>query len=146
MLHVIEEFAWPGGFLGWYRSYRPAIAASLTPRFMIAVNAVFLAVGFLVGWLGPTWGRSLSLWLILAALVAGNAIFHIVGMFRLRCYSPGVATAVILYLPLCIWGYWHFVSRGEASVKFALKCFAIGSSYELWSLAIHWKRSARANG
>ena len=27
-LHLVEEFAWPGGFADWYRDYRPERAAS----------------------------------------------------------------------------------------------------------------------
>src|SRR5262249_24754730 len=116
----------------------------MTPRFMFVVNGLFLAAGFLVGWLGPAWTRGLSLWLILTALTAGNAVFHLVGVVRLRRYSPGVVTGIILYLPLCAWGYWYFLSHGEASLKFALKCAAIGASYELWTLAIHWQRSTKS--
>jgi hypothetical protein len=101
-LHIFEEFAWPGGFAAWYRSYHPYVAASLTPRFLIVANAICLAASFLLGCMGPSWSRSLSLWLILAALLAANAVFHVLGVFRLRRYSPGVVTGVLLYFPLCV--------------------------------------------
>ena len=142
-LHVVEEFGWPGGFIDWYRKYRPAIAASMTPGFMVVVNALFLVTGFTLGWLGSAWTGGLSTWLILAALVGANAVFHIIGMLRTRRYSPGVVTGTVLYLPLCVLGYWYFISHGEVSARFATKCFLIGSSYEIWSLTIHHVRSSK---
>ena len=40
-LHIFEEFAWPGGFMSWYRRYR-AGAASVKPRFLVIINALLL--------------------------------------------------------------------------------------------------------
>jgi hypothetical protein len=143
-LHIFEEFVWPGGFLAWYRLYRPEFASSLTPRFAIAVNAVLLAASFLLGYLGPSWSRGLSLWLIISAILGGNAVFHLVAVFRMRQYSPGVVTGLLLYVPLCVWGYSHFVVTGEASWSMAAVSFTIGSSYQLWSILTHQRRSAIA--
>lgn len=142
VLHMFEEFVWPGGFAAWYRSYRPYVAASLTPRFLIVMNAILLAASFLLGWMGPSWSRGLSLWLILAALLAANAIFHLRGVWTLRRYSPGVVTAVLLYLPLCLWGYWYFIATGRASWLFAIISFIIGASYHVWSDLTHRRRSS----
>jgi hypothetical protein len=146
VLHILEEFAWPGGFAAWYRSYRPYVAASLTTRFLVVMNAILLGVAFLLGWMGPSWSRGLSVWLILAALLAANAIFHVRGVLTLRRYSPGVVTGVLLYLPLCIWGYWHFIAAGEASWQFATISFIIGASYHIWSDLTHRRRSSLAVG
>ena len=33
-LHVSEEFLLPGGFMDWYRRYRPLVQRSITPRFL----------------------------------------------------------------------------------------------------------------
>ena len=145
-LHIFEEFVWPGGFLEWYRSYRPEFAASLTPRFAIVINSILLVAGFALGWLGPTWERGLSFWLILSALLAANAIFHIIGVIRLHRYSPGVVTGTVLYLPLFFWGYGHFINDGDASWRFAITSFLLGASYQLWSILNHRIRSATTAG
>lgn len=138
VLHIFEEFVWPSGFLAWHRIYQPEIATSITPRFAVIGNVILLIAAIMLGIMGPAWSRSLSLWLILAALVAGNAaFFHIMGALRTRRYSPGIVTGVLLYLPLCVWGYWHFIGNHEASIQFALVSFAIGASYQLWSTRIH---------
>jgi Protein of unknown function with HXXEE motif len=120
-LHIVEEFVWPGGFLEWYRGYRPELAASLTPRFAIVVNAILLTAACLLGVFGPSWSRGVSLWLVLGALLGGNAIFHLVGVLRISRYSPGVITGLLLYVPLCVFGYLHFLATGEASWSMAIE-------------------------
>lgn len=143
-LHIFEEFAWPGGFAAWYATYRPYVAQSLTTRFLVVGNVILLVVAFLLGWMGPSWSRGLSLWLILSALLAANAIFHVRGVFALRRYSPGVITGVLLYLPLCIWGYWHFISTREASWQLATTSLILGASYQFWTDFNHQRRAAKA--
>lgn len=137
MLHIFEEFVWPGKFLAWYRDYRPGIAASITPRFAIVGNAILLAAALVLGLMGPNWSRGLSLWLTLAALLAANAGFHILGAIRMQDYSPGVATGLLLYIPLCAWGFWYFLENKYATPEFALVSFLIGGSYQFWSMRIH---------
>jgi hypothetical protein len=111
-LHVFEEFVWPGGFLPWYRAYRPELAASLTVRFIIIVNVLLLLFALLLAAFGANSSRGVSAWLALMAALACNGIFHVRGMIRSKQYSPGVATGVLLYIPLCAWGYWFFVAGG----------------------------------
>ncbi|MGB9429377.1 MAG: HXXEE domain-containing protein [Gammaproteobacteria bacterium] len=137
VLHIFEEFVWPGRFLAWYRGYQPEIAASITPRFAVVGNAILLVATLVLGAMGPTWRRGLSLWLILAALLAANAVFHIRGTLRTRQYSPGILTGALLYLPICIWGFWYFLATNEVTFQFALVSFILGSSYQLWSMLIH---------
>ncbi len=141
LLHMIEEFVVPGGFLVWHRRYRPELAVSITARNAFVLNALLLAAGLLLGWMGPNSSRGLSLWLTLAALLAGNAVFHLLGALALRRYSPGMVTGVLLYLPLCLWGYGHFVGAGLASPQNAVVSFALGASYQLWSMFHHYSRA-----
>lgn len=139
-LHVFEEFAWPGGFLAWYRRYRPEFAASLTVRFVVVVNALLILLTLWLGWFGPAASRGVSAWLALMAGLACNGVFHVCGMVLSRAYSPGVVTGVLLYLPVCAWGYWYFLSRG-ASPQLALISGAVGAGYQLWSAWNHQRRS-----
>lgn len=142
LLHIFEEFVWPGGFLAWFRAYRSENAVSFTPRFAVGINALLAAVVVVLGWSGATWSRGVSLWLTLAALLASNAVFHIVAVMRTRRYSPGVVTSVVLYLPLCIWGFRHFIGSGEATLQLALTSLVVGASYNLWSVLTHRVRAA----
>ena len=54
VLHIIEEFVYPGGFAEWDRSYRPTIRNSITTRFHIIINGALLLLCAQVGLLAGT--------------------------------------------------------------------------------------------
>jgi hypothetical protein len=142
-LHVFEEFAWPGGFSSWYASIKPETAVSFTPNYAIAINSTYITVALALAWLGPTWSRGVSLWLVLAAIGASNALFHIWGVIRLRRYSPGVVTGVFLFIPLCVWGVWHFLGTQEARLSLVVTSIGIGTFLNFWALIRHrWRAAA----
>lgn len=138
--HVFEEFAWPGGFPAWYHRYMPARAGHTSTRFFVIINAIFLGLCAAIPFLDSK--NAAALWLYMTAVMASNAVFHIRGAIVSRRYSPGVATSVILYLPMAFWGYWYFVSTGAASMGTAVVAAITGGSYQLVSGALH----ARAAG
>jgi hypothetical protein len=146
ILHIVEEFVWPGGFADWDRSYRPAIRDSITPRLHIIVNGALLLACLQVGLCaGTTDSRARAIgavaWLAITALLFSNAIFHIVGTIRTRTRSPGVITGVLLYLPMPVAGYWYFVRSGTVSWRIAIVAGAVGGSYHLWAAIMHRMRS-----
>lgn len=144
VLHIVEEFVLPGGFPEWDRRYRPRIEKSITPRFHVIVNGLLLILAYDVYALrGSRWGA--ALWLAVMALLASNAIWHLVGAARMRGYSPGMATGTLLYLPLAVYGYARFLRGGEASISTAALAAIVGSSYHLWiAPAMHRLRSRAA--
>ena len=139
--HLIEEFIWPGGFPEWYRRYRPERAASVTTRFLVIVNAVFVVLALFPALLGPT-PQGLAWWLIVAAIGAANAIFHLWATTSRREYSPGVVTGTLLYLPLAGLGIQRLVATRLVSVPTAIEAAAIGIGYHLWSAWTHSRRAA----
>lgn len=142
VLHIVEEFVYPGGFAAWHRDYQPEIRASITTGWLVFLNALLLVACAGVGLAGPT-PRGVAAWLTLAALLFSNGVFHLVGALKTGRYSPGVATGMGLYVPLAIYGYPHFLRSGQASIGTALVSLALGASYPLWSMALH-RRRARA--
>jgi hypothetical protein len=48
--------------------------------------------------------HGVNVWYCVAAIAAINACFHIWGVLKLKKYSPGVVTGVLLYLPLFAMG------------------------------------------
>lgn len=103
ILHIIEEFVFPGGFMLWYQKYKPAIASSIKPRFLIIVNALLLLVCInpinnVYTYSGIIW------WLCIVSILAVNVFFHIKGTIESKMYSPGTITCILLYLPLTIYG------------------------------------------
>jgi len=141
-LHILEEFVYPGGFAEWDRNYRPAIRNSITPRLHIIINGALLLlciqVGLLAGANDPQERTiGVAIWLTVAALLFSNALFHVIGTIRTRTRSPGLITAIVLYVPMAIVGYWQFVGSGEASWGIAIAAGIVGGSYHLWAEIIH---------
>jgi len=68
------------------------------------VNAIVIVLGVscaMVGWRLPAAA------LVFPAFMLVNAIlFHIVSVVVTRVFSPGLFTAVILFLPVGYWAYW----------------------------------------
>ena len=146
VLHVTEEFVYPGGFAEWDRSYRPAIRDSITPRLHIIINAAILLACVQVGLLA--WTKDVEVqtvgvaaWLTIAALLFSNAVFHVVGTIRTGTRSPGVVTAIALYMPLAVVGYWYFVHDGKVSLGIATAAAVVGGSYHLWTALLHKARA-----
>ena len=144
VIHIFEEFAFPGGFKAWWCAYKPEIAASVSNRFLIMINAILIVFSVLVALAtSAPKGNGFAAWLTLAALLFSNAIFHIMGAIQTRRYSPGMISGIVLYIPLAIYGFAHFLRSGQASVGTALIALAIGGSYHFISFANH-RRRARA--
>jgi hypothetical protein len=149
VLHISEEFVYPGGFAAWDRSYRPAIRKSITPRLHIIINAGLLLVCVQIGLLArtpevETQSFGVAAWLTIATLLFSNAVFHVVGTIRTRAYSPGVVTAVALYIPLAAFGFWHFLYHGQVSWLTATAAAIVGGSYHFGAALLHKARLHRA--
>lgn len=156
-LHIVEEFVYPGGFADWDRAYRPSIAKSITPTLHIVVNALLLFACLTVGIAGMPGAamvvggqrlrsvvpESLAVpaWLTLAALLASNAVFHLVGTYRTKRLSPGVRTGLLLYIPLALVGYGVFLRAGRVSIVTAAVAALLGGSYHLWAALAHRRRA-----
>jgi hypothetical protein len=159
-LHIAEEFLWPGGFAQWDREYRPWFRNSITPGLHVVMNSLLVVFAVSVALSGagkagvekagiyfrnaiPPAYATLS-WLLLTALLVSNTVFHLVGTFQMRRYSPGVVTGVLLYVPLAVFGAWHFVAQGDVALEAAVVAAALGGSYHLWARFLHSLRAAAA--
>ena len=66
LIHIFEEFVFPGGFKAWWCAYRPEIAASVTNRFLVIINVVLIVFSATVGFAAQrraTASRPGSFWL-----------------------------------------------------------------------------------
>lgn len=130
--HEIEEFAWPGGFRAWYIGYSPHVEPTMTPRFLIGINALVLAAAALAAIYFKSPAMRL-LWLAVASSVGINGVWHLQATLRTRRYSPGVVTGTILYIPLVSYAFLHFVRCGWASPREALSAASYGAAYWIFS-------------
>lgn len=143
--HLVEEFAWPGGFARWYRAYRPERASSVTTALLVTVNAVLVVIACVPPLLART-AAGAGWWLVVAAVGAANACFHLWATARTRTYSPGVVTGALLYLPLAALGVANLVVPGRANLLTVAQAVAAGIGYHLWSAWNHRRRAAANAG
>jgi hypothetical protein len=110
LLHMAEEYFYPGGFMDFMKRLNPKFAPFVTVRMAIIINGLQLLlcmVAIPMGAKFPVFGLSV------AALLLLNALVHIGGCIRVKGYVPGVATGVLLYMPISIYAYYLFISTGR---------------------------------
>jgi hypothetical protein len=133
LVHIGEEYAWPGGFLGFMQRAAPSLTLGVaTPALAAVVNGLMvvgLVVAALVGPAVP--------WLALsgAALVALNGLGHLAAAVRTRGYAPGVVTGGLVSLPVAVAAYTAFGVAGRLTVEVVVVSVLLGVAYHLVPLA-----------
>jgi Protein of unknown function with HXXEE motif len=122
--HFLEESI---GFVEWFNSH---VARGITPTLFWTVNFTALFITLLV--VGIYWLSRSGFSLALAAgwfglLMAANAVFHIVGGIVDGRYVPGLATAILLYLPYYSWFFVKAVQSRQVGVKVLVVAAMLGS-------------------
>ena len=134
LLHVTEEFFFPGGFIAWFHRYRPKCEGTKTSHY-VAINGL----GFLLI-LGTAIQLSVfhsgygSLLIILGILSFNGIFTHILGAVRTRSYSPGMVTSLVFYLPLTVLSYLAVIQSGRLDFTSILLCIALSPIMELYSV------------
>ncbi len=98
--HFLEEGP---GFVAWFNAH---VTTGITTSLFWTVNATALLITVLVALAVQTTRSAEAVVLTVAwlsFLMLTNAIFHITGAIVDRGYVPGLATAILLYLPYCGW-------------------------------------------
>lgn len=146
-LHVIEEFVLPGGFIRWDNIYRPQFTD--TPgSFYVRINTIpgvgslLLALGSF-DYNGHYSAVGIRAWLALLTFMTWNAVFHFRGAVQTRRYSPGMATGLLLFVPLAIISYVYLLSSGVVDGVSAGVCvvFALSVQPVLDYLKTHGKKA-----
>jgi hypothetical protein len=133
MLHVTEEFLFPGGFIEWYQEWVPSKTRGTRPGYLVWINTLMIGVCVIPVALGAT-TQGVGVWYSVAAIGAANAAFHLTGVFSLRKYSPGVITGVLLYLPIFVIGSYLLLSAGEISWIRAAVTTGAAIGYHIFSI------------
>lgn len=133
MLHVTEEFLCPGGFIEWYQEWVPSQTRGIRPGYLVWINTLMIGACVIPAALGAT-RQGAGVWYSVAAIGAANAVFHLIGVFSLRKYSPGVITGVLLYLPLFVIGSCLLLSAGEISWVRAIVTTGAAVGYHIFSV------------
>jgi membrane-bound metal-dependent hydrolase YbcI (DUF457 family) len=128
LLHVIEEYAWPGGFPAFMRRMAPRFATGITTRFATVINGAFLLLCVAAALL---WPQAAVFCLSVAALLVVNGLTHIGGSLRARAYAPGLITGALLYIPLGVYAFYLALSRGLVGSQGILFAALLGVGYAL---------------
>ena len=141
IIHIVEEFVFPGGFTVWYRNYKHTVSPSFTVKYLVNVN-VLLVVLCLLPLVLDVLNRD-ALWLSMASVVFVNAFFHIRGAIVEKRYVPGVVSSIVIYIPLALYGYWYFLSVEKVAIEQAVVSGCVGVGYWLFSAFNHRRRAKK---
>ena len=128
ILHVLEEFVYPGGFMALIKKMAPPFAPFVTQTFAIVINGLFLLLCVMAALIG----RSAPVFVLsIAALLGINGMTHTLGAIRAGCYAPGLLSGVLLYLPLAVLAYYQSIGSGQLSVEQGVGSFILGAAYQV---------------
>jgi hypothetical protein len=134
MLHVTEEFLFPGGFVEWYNKLiPPKTVKTVRYGYLVWINTLMMGVCIIPIYYGESY-HGVSIWYLNAAIAGMNACFHIWGVFKLKAYSPGVINGTLLYLPLFAIGSVQLISSGALAPGRAILFVALGIGYHVFSV------------
>lgn len=132
-LHVTEEFLFPGGFIEWYQKWIPSKTKGIRPGYLVWINTLMIGVCVLPLYFGET-THGINTWYLISIIAAINACFHIWGVIKIRIYSPGVITGVLLYIPLFVIGTRQLLLTGAITWGQALSFAAGAILYHIFSV------------
>lgn len=113
VLHVVEEFVYPGGFAKDFRGLLSRFGLTITNFQIVFINTLFFGLIILVLFSH----KNAPITSLAAVFLVGlNGIIHTITSVGLRKYFPGLITGALLYIPLGViaWVY----SPGDSAVKF----------------------------
>jgi hypothetical protein len=127
ILHMLEEYFYPGGFMDVMKGFNPKFAPFVTVRLAVIINGlqlVLCVIAMVVGRDLPVFSMSI------AGLLFINALMHIGACVRIKRYSPGVITGVLLYLPLSMYAYSLYLGSSQLTWGGILITGLIGLLYQ----------------
>jgi hypothetical protein len=132
MLHMVEEYFFPGGFMTVMKRMNPTFAPFVNVPMAIVINGLQLLLCVIVLFVGAS---NLAFSLSDAALLFINGLMHLAGAVRLKGYAPGVITGSIIYIPLSAYSFYYFAVSGQLAAADAAIAGALGILYQLVPLS-----------
>ncbi len=141
LVHIGEEYFFPGGFLQSVQRLNPRYASAFTVPFAVVVNAAFVLLVIIGAFVGE---RSLIFSLSIAALLFINSLAHLAGTIITKHYQPGVISGLLLYIPLSVTAYLLYFASGRITVSGIFFAALLGLMYQLVPLFLIATTSRRA--
>lgn len=127
LVHMGEEYFYPGGFLDFMKRLNPRVAPRATPGAAVVINGLQLVLCILALIVKNS---NLVFSLSIAGLLFVNGLMHIMGSIRVRGYAPGLVTGILLYLPFSIYGYSVFLNSGQLTFFEGFVTVVLGILYQ----------------
>ena len=128
ILHMGEEYFFPGGFMTVMKRMNPAFAPFVNVPMAVVINGLQLVLCIIVIFVGRS---NLAFSLSAASLLFINGLAHLGGSIRLKGYVPGVITGSVLYLPLSVYAFYYFTVSGELNVLDTVTAAWLGMLYQI---------------
>ncbi len=141
MLHQVEEHA-GDRFRTFVNTRIARVPDALTTEAVVVINVplvwgVDLVALYLARFV------DLGLGLIAIYLTVVNALVHILTAVRFRGYNPGLATAIVLFLPFGVWGIVVFAATPGVTIGDHILGIALAVVVHV-GIAVHVFRRARS--
>lgn len=127
MIHMGEEYFYPGGFMEVMKRFNPRFASLVTIPMAVIVNGLQLLLCIIAIAIGK---HTLIFSMSIAGLLFTNSLMHIMGSIRQKGYMPGVVSGALLYLPLSVYAYYLVISSGILSLNGAVVSGILGLLYQ----------------
>ena len=137
MLHQLEEYVIPGGFLRWFNREVFKSDDDRAPISNVAAVVINIVFGWplfaAVGFMGLG-----NMWLAMPAMgvLFVNAWFHIATSLTSNRYSPATFTSFMVLLPLTLYTFYYFVMTWDIGFRLLFLSILIGIVLHLLMLTI----------
>jgi hypothetical protein len=127
IVHIFEEYKYPGGFPDYLKRANPRFATAITTKFAVVINGLQVVLCVAAMAVGD---RNLIFSLSVAGLLLLNALMHIGGTIRTKHYVPGVISAGVIYAPLSLLAFYAFGRAGQISGADLAISLLLGGLYQ----------------
>jgi len=119
LIHIAEE-GWCGErFFNWLNR---VAGAQMTEQSFLLLNGIFLLM-MVIAIIAAIFRDDHRIVLILASIISINTLLHTIGSITTRSYSPGLVSALLLWMPLAVWAFYNenrFVSKRNKIVAISI--------------------------
>ncbi len=127
MIHIGEEYFYPGGFMDVMKRLTPAFAPLVTVPTAVIINGLQLLLCLVAITIGE---NALAFSMSVAALLFINGLVHVMACIKAQGYAPGVISGVLVYVPLSAYAYYVFVSSGQLAPDGVIVTGVLGLLYQ----------------
>jgi len=127
IIHMGEEYFYPGGFMDVMKRLSPKFAPLVTVPMAIIINGLQLLLCIASIIIGK---KALIFSVAIAGLLFINGWMHIMGCVRKKGYAPGVITGVLLYVPFSVYAYYLFISSNQLTLNGVIVTGVLGLLYQ----------------